>query len=485
MEAAIGSGQDAATDAAANGPAADAPADDAPAEASDAGSRADVITFGDPICTPQSGTRIKVRWYQGPEGTSVFDTMYDSMLNAPCTGAPTSDGKLRCLPLGNSEPIYFADSQCTTPIMQKPDYDCAVPAFVGTGSYSYCGSPLAVYQVGAEEADAGTVYQGSATSCSPATYLPPYEYYALTPMPASTFVEGTAGKVTAGAYSMNTIDFSDGARYCDFQDGFFDTALNVLTYPTTATDGTNRLLPVVPPPSGFSDSHCTAPATIPVGECGGTVPVFSSELNQCTFVETVRSIGPAVDGGFELDYALDGSTVCNPAPAAPEGGTWNALSAPLAPSTFDEVLTQAAGTGRLQSLTWATVGGFRWLEGSAFDTQAMAACSVPPNSGATAPCLPTTTFSASILYSDSMCTQPLYLVNMPQSCVPAGFPSATTVARLPTCPPRLVHVGAAYTGVMFQKNGTSCNGVLFPDDAFWLAVDDLGTAYEQMTAVIQ
>jgi hypothetical protein len=39
---------------------------------------------------------------------------------------------------------------------------------------------------------------------------------------------------------------------------------------------------------------------------------------------------------------------------------------------------------------------------------------------------------------------------------------------------------------MFQKNGNACYQVGFPDDSFWLAVDDIDQSmYEPMTAVIE
>jgi hypothetical protein len=471
------------------------PADSSP---SDASSLADVIVYGPPTCTPQPGSRIKVRYYQAPDGTRIFDSMYDSMLDASCAAATTSDGKLRCLPGSGFEAVLYTDMTCTTPVMQQSDYDCTTPAYVLTGvSAGTCTTPrtLAVYAVGAElpdaGADAGALFVKNGTSCTPqpAFVSTIYNYYALTPVADSTFVEGTAGTATAGNYSMRTVVYSDGARFCDYDYGFTDSRTQLTAYSTQATDGNYYMFPSAPEPAGFADSKCTTPAAgagTLVDWCG-PLPPYVTQLDQCTFLETIRSVGGAIDGGFGQDYAPDGSIECLPQPA-PEGGAWNAVSPPLPPSMFDPIGMQPSGTGRLQTLAWATYGGFGWLEpDEAYDSQLKTACYAPRNSAAaTAACLPTTTFNAGALYSEGTCTQPLYLVSMQQSCVPSGFPAAGTLAYVASCPPRMAHVGAPYTGVMWQKVGNTCNQVGFPDDAFWSIVDDIPpSTYVPLTAVVE
>jgi hypothetical protein len=333
------------------------------------------------------------------------------------------------------------------------------------------------------------VFQKNGTSCTPATFLPPYNYYALTPVADSTFFEGTPGTATAGNYSMGTVDYSDGARYCGYDDGFTDTRTNVGTYPAQATDGNYSMFPFAPPPIGFANGTCTTPAagTGTLAEWCGPLPPYVTELDQCTFLTTIRSVGGVLDGGFVQEYAPDASIECLPQPA-PEGGAWNAVSAPLPPSTLDPIGTQPSGTGRLQTLTWATYGGFRWLEtDEAYDSQLKTMCYAPRNSAAaTAACLPSTVFSAGTLYSEGTCMQPLYLVSMPQGCVPSGFPAAGTLAYVASCPPRMAHVGAPYTGPMWQKVGNTCNLVGFPDDAFWSIVDDIdASTYVPLTAFVE
>jgi hypothetical protein len=472
------------------------PRDAGPADSSptDASSFPDVIVYGPPTCTPQSGSRIKRRSYESPDGTRVFDSMYDSMLDASCAAGTTSDGKLRCLPGTGNEGVYYTDMTCMTPVMQQSDYDCTIPAYVQAGvSAGTCTTPYtrAVYAVGGELADAGTVYQKNGTSCTaqPSFASSSYNYYALTPVADSTFVEGTPGTATAGNYSMGTVDYSDGAHFCDYDDGFTDSRTQFVTFSTRATDGNYYMFPSAPDPVGFADSKCTtiaAGAGTLVDWCG-LLPPYTTETDQCTFRETIYSVGGALDGGFYEDYTADGSVECFPQPA-PEGGTFYAVSPPLPPSMFDPVGTQPTGTARLQTLAWATYGGFGWLEpDEAYDSQLKTACYAPfYSAAATAACLPTTTFSALTLYSEGTCKQPLYLVHMSQSCVPSGFPAAGTLAYVGSCPPRMAHVGAPYTGVMWQKVGNTCNQVGFPDQVFWSIVDDIPlSTYVPLTAVVE
>ena len=82
-------------------------------------------------------------------------------------------------------------------------------------------------------------------------------------------------------------------------------------------------------------------------------------------------------------------------------------------------------------------------------------------------------------YQDSQCTLEMDLANIDPTCKPAGYPTATTTAWLETCQPRVVHIGAQYTGTKYQKIGNTCNQVDYPGQLFsakWTT--DLDLAYE-------
>jgi len=466
----------------------DAPADGPPL--------ADVATVSSTACTLQSGSRIKIRWYESPDGGArIFDSMYDTVLDASCAPAITPDGTVRCLPVALNGGIFFADPSCSTPIYQQSDYDCTTPPYVGLTAYSgYCAAPtVAVYKVGDRLADAGMVYQGNATDCEPQPYANIYDYYALAPVADSAFVGGTAGTATAGYYSIGTVDFNDGARYCDSVNPFVDTRTQFLTQVAAMPDGTYRMLPASAPSAGFADSTCTTPATMTgsgsyESNACAPVPPYTEDINGCTEAITMRAIGAPIDAGWVTQYAPDAAIECVPSDPLPEGGAWNALSDPVPPSTFDLVETLPSGTGRVQELAWATDGGFRFvLADQGYDSQLGTTCSVTSSPAASASCFPPTPFAGGGLYTDGTCTTPLNLVTMPSQCIPSGFPAATTIAYVSGCPaPRMVHVGASYTGPMWQKVGNTCNDVGFPDDSFWSTIDDIDpSTFPQLTAVVE
>jgi hypothetical protein len=471
-------------------PSADAPSEaaygatDASADATDASGDAadDAVTFGDPSCTPLSGTRIKVRWYVGPEGTRVFDSMYDSMLNTRCSWGTTSDGKVRCLPMGASGLIAASDPSCKNLVIQKFE-DCSGSQYARADAPNGCTVQSTIYQIGdVEPYDGGTLYQSGPTGCAP-SFSFQEDSYPLTGVPDSTFVEGTVSKLTIGRYAMNVVDFEDGAHYCDVIDGFFDSQLQSPTADGTATDNQERLLPYGSVSGGFSDNTCMTPAAVVYGGCGGPTS-YDVLSDQCTGVATVRSIGAAIDaGGFEQIYTVDAGFACEPS----QEGPLNAVSDPISPGTFGPVLTQPSGdAGRLQDLNFATVGGLRWRENAAFDTQTMQKCTVQSGPGPTASCLPTAV-GASPIYSEATCTQSVLVVDLRYNCVPTGFPPAGTVAVAEqNCQAKMVHVGGRYTGPIFQKNGNVCSQVGFPDEVFFLGIDDIdGGAFETMTAIVE
>jgi hypothetical protein len=319
---------------------------------------------------------------------------------------------------------------------------------------------------------------GRGSPCFPTTLREPL--YEVTPVPDSTFVDGVAGQITVGRYSMRTVTFSDGALFCDVNHDFFDSTLNVPTVEAPATDNTTRLVPDESPPVGFSDGTCTTPATFASlsGPCGAPTP-FTSESANCTGVTTIRAVGAALDGGLFLKgTSLDGGTICYFKAPSPV----HAVSAPLPPSMFGETLSQHSGTGRLQYIDHATVDGFRWRHADAFDTQLQKACVVSSKGGPTDVCAPYE-YEAQAGYSDSKCTQPIYFATAAKSC--AAPPAGSTALVAATCPVKLLHVGAPRTTV-YTRDSTGCSEYLGPTLDIYQCIDDIPpTALEQMTLVIQ
>lgn len=434
--------------------------------------------FGEPTCTPKSGTRIKQKWFVAPGGTRLFTGMYDSELKATCKFSMAGDGKYRCLPDGSGGSLKYSDPECSQPSMEN-FFSCDVPAYWRASLPDTCGYRYSVYSVGAKEAPGATHYEKRGANCV-ASNPSGNDYYALTAIPDSSFVEATLGKISAGRFSVESYEAADGARYCS-QHRPFDATHDVATQQGKAIDGKQRMLPAVREPNGFSDDTCTSPAAlVDTDACTGRNRRFTAEESDaCDPVITIRSVGAEVATAYESD-----GTACVEAATPAAGTTWNQLSAPLDSNMFAEVLSRTTGTGRLQHQELATPDGFRW-SGGLYDTQSKKLCGVANSATERARCLPGDVV-ASLWFKDSGCTEPVYLVALRPGCVSATYPDANALAWLATCEPRAVHVGAAYNGKKYQKIGNSCYESDYPGQVFYEGVDDIDqTTFEELTAVIE
>ncbi|MGH7434680.1 MAG: hypothetical protein ACRENE_03320, partial [Polyangiaceae bacterium] len=141
----------------------------------------------------QSGTRLKLRYYAGADGSKSYSSMHDTQLNLDCYFSAASDGTSRCLPTGSATiALFFGDSGCTQPLAYTPT-GCAggTPTYGGKTGAS-CPYATTVYSI--LGAFSGTAYEGSPASCIAASsaLLAPYTLYLLgAVVPPSTFVQGT------------------------------------------------------------------------------------------------------------------------------------------------------------------------------------------------------------------------------------------------------------------------------------------------------
>jgi hypothetical protein len=496
--------------------------DDTPASVADAGSVADTGSAGDaglldvgPVdtdsgvkdtgppddstCTPRSGTRLKVRWFQSAEGTRIFDSMYDSTLGTRCVFRKTSDGQYRCLPnsaidplgAGASSPV-FADPQCSEHVSLNIDCATAGPYYSEVTSNA-CDKTYSAFQVGAQvPSDGGAdaaIFSNLTGTCGKASVFPPaaVDVRALTAMPDSAFVSATLGSVSAGRYSMTTYEATDGARYCALETDIQDTTLATPTYSRPDPDHVVRLMPDISATGNFADSVCTTPATLVTSACSTPAPFAVEALDTCGTSYVVRSVGALLDAGFFESAPPDaGSCTSASAPRPDAGATWHALTAPLDAGMFGEVKTETtAGVGRLHYNENTSEGGFRWRTADAYDTQLGKTCTVLSPLDAKTRCAVYDSI-ATTWYSDDKCTQPMYLV-APSPCLSATFPSATSTALVSACPPRVAHISStAYTGAMWTKTKKGCFSIVIPGSVFYGIVDDIDpTTFAEVTEVIE
>jgi hypothetical protein len=144
---------------------------------------------GDPVDINKSGTRIKMKVLNTPDGAKVFQNNYDTQRNEDCTFTVASDGVMRCLPSGASVGYggFFSDAACTMPAgFSYPG--CAAPTYLSvTPATAQCPwSPATGPTIYLRGATITTYYQKSGTTCSVGSPLAGYTFYAVGAVVAAT-----------------------------------------------------------------------------------------------------------------------------------------------------------------------------------------------------------------------------------------------------------------------------------------------------------
>jgi hypothetical protein len=115
----------------------------------------------------QSGSRLKIRYYAGSDGSKQFVTWLDSQLNQLCSFQTAADGVVRCLPsdaVGGGR--FYADDACTVHLGAAGNCDTLRYAAIAD-SQSGCAAPgMHIYPIG--KPYTGQVYNG-ASGCTPFT----------------------------------------------------------------------------------------------------------------------------------------------------------------------------------------------------------------------------------------------------------------------------------------------------------------------------
>ena len=111
----------------------------------------------------QSGTRLKLQYYAGSDGSKQTAGMYDSMLHVPCAFGAASDGKVRCLPTPSLAVTiytqsYFADASCSQALGVSAGF-CMAPAVIVSSVTNNCTTTNTSYQAGPQWT--GPLYESS------------------------------------------------------------------------------------------------------------------------------------------------------------------------------------------------------------------------------------------------------------------------------------------------------------------------------------
>lgn len=103
----------------------------------------------------ESGTRLKVNYLDGQDGSRAFLGFYDSTRKEDCSFQLAEDGKTRCFPAGLTLVKgngYYEDSACTKQLAYLTTAPCGVkPAYAAMWDYAACPSySVAVFELGAQ-----------------------------------------------------------------------------------------------------------------------------------------------------------------------------------------------------------------------------------------------------------------------------------------------------------------------------------------------
>ncbi len=116
----------------------------------------------DPLRLYKSGSRIRARFGETPDGAKQFFGWYDNQLGIDCAFVQASDGQYRCLPTPILYISYFADSSCSTPLLAVTA-GCNATASWGL-TYDSCSRPNRVFQRGSVYGG-NTGYMKSGSNC--------------------------------------------------------------------------------------------------------------------------------------------------------------------------------------------------------------------------------------------------------------------------------------------------------------------------------
>lgn len=152
-----------------------------------------------PQLTPTPDGSGRVVRYVDKSGTGeklAVEGFYDTTLSAACAPSVTKDGKLRCVPTGQSVQ-WFVDAACKQPVFAATDLGPACPfdqpatwMQLSTSDGKACpSSSTQSFKVGAKVASSPTVYSLNGGSCQANTGSDKWILYGTTEQDPATFAE--------------------------------------------------------------------------------------------------------------------------------------------------------------------------------------------------------------------------------------------------------------------------------------------------------
>jgi hypothetical protein len=137
-----------------------------------------------------SGSRIRIVWLQGDDGSKQFVGLWDSERGERCSWSLIGE-ETRCLPVRMLGSGLFADSGCLQALTSFPKGCAGLPEYQLVYVSSACGLGNSSYTHRGEEWE-GDIFYGSPASCNAFTRQENTRYFKQgSPVTASDFVRAT------------------------------------------------------------------------------------------------------------------------------------------------------------------------------------------------------------------------------------------------------------------------------------------------------
>ena len=403
---------------------------------------------GGAMFSPMGGSRLKIRWLDGPDGQRSFEGFFDTMLNVPCFFLKAADGELRCLPLAHlleANLSDWADSACSQAVIPNVRANCQESAFVRRRDTSTpCETREKVYRLGEKIAENRTWRKATDGTCVPsAVYAGEAAHRVGEELPPAMFVKASINPEAAAGNPVQlvTLTAEDGAKV---EWGWRNAAANADCSLTTLSDNKLHCVPTAAAalsPVANTDPACSQPAAVFALACGPQPAIVRqpSRGAQCPATSTIHAVGPKLDMVYRRNGAM-----CEAAPPA-TGNQYHAIGDAMPDAafpTFDQVNDQ--GSQRVRRRRLVAPGG-RTIGGAWWDSERQDICVRGLTAGKQR-CVPFSTLMG-FHFADAGCTQWLLRVSR-DTCAPK-----TAYRRdNSTCPPGEVYytVGAAHTGMVWE-----------------------------------
>jgi hypothetical protein len=378
-----------------------------------------------------SGSRLQAVIHVDPSsGVEQLYEWYDAMLDERCYIGSGYDGKTYCLP-SYASVQDFADAGCSVPLGLV--VASAIDATCDNRVHHARSFDSHVFALGS--AFAGTIYEGSPTSCIPNPAAGFDAFMLAGEVPLSTFAAVTTPMVPHGRLAVADATTADGAS--QLLPRFHDRVLGVDCTPAEVDVGRWVCLPtsVVFSQLVFGDSACAVPAAIDAG------PAFQPAVDDHVLIEApalcsdnphVYAVGSAITPAGPLYQPSD--TGC--APYTPTvSDAFYAIGAEVPLATYDAFALQIdAGVGRLRASHLRDADG-NGPPSTPYDTQTGGTCASEVIASADAlVCAPTWPGGDNLFFSDSQCQQ-VALEGQPacRAALATGIYFTSATSSLETC----------------------------------------------------